>query len=91
MKWIKTERNPSVERWSHLTLSQYELESEDRHGWRVGNSVGTLGEKREWYVMIDYNRKGHWTSTHLFRRRFATAEAAMKAVERYISKPNRRD
>lgn len=69
--WTKTERTPAVDRWAHLTLTIW-TRADGRY--TVGNSVGTIGERREWYVQT----KGY--GVH-FRKRFATAENAMRAVD----------
>jgi hypothetical protein len=52
--------------------------------WRVGESSATWGTARPFYVMNRPRPGVGFSSTHHFRKRFATAEAAMRAVDAHV-------
>lgn len=78
MPWTHSTRKPKVECYEWMALDAYER-SDGRY--QVGNSVGTYGERREW-VVREKTPSGHWVPSHWFRRRFATAGAAQRAVDK---------
>ena len=74
--WTETK---VVRRLAHGDLELPRYERAD-HQWRVEETV--FNTARPFYVMHDAGNGGHWACTAKFRGRFATAAAAMAAVDR---------
>ena len=76
MAWTQT---TITRKLAHVAMELPRYERSD-HKWRVEETA--YGTARPFYVMHDPNGGGHWAWTVKFRSRFATAEAAMAAVDR---------
>jgi len=80
--WKHSIRRPAIERWSWMELNEYRRTD----GCKVYETVATQGELRAWCVSVpdDVRKWGDKT----FRKRFATAQAAMDQVDiRHPLKP----